>query len=102
ATTGRERSSEHPKLPTLDETLGGFEVYFWTALFVPAGTPSDIVDKLTAATHKVLERDAMKTSLKESGNTAMPLSAAETEGFIENEAAMWTDVIKKGELKAGK
>ncbi len=99
ATTGRERSPEHPDLPTLDETLGEFEVYFWTSLFVPADTPADIVETLTAATHKVLERDAMKAALKESGNTPKPLSAADTEAFIKGEAAMWTDVIKKSGLK---
>ncbi|NYT58613.1 hypothetical protein H0A65_06705 [Alcaligenaceae bacterium] len=38
-TTGRERSEEFPDLPTLNELLGNFEVYFWTSFFVPAGTP---------------------------------------------------------------
>jgi len=99
ATTGRERSSEFPGLPTLNELLGSFEVYFWTSLFVPAGTPAPIVERLAAATHEALQRDAMKATLKEGGNTAMPLSTPDTEAFIQDQAVMWRDVIASSGLQ---
>lgn len=99
ATTGKERSFEHPDLPTLDEKLKDFEVYFWTSLFVPANTPQEIVDKLEQAAHKVLKHDVMLTTLKEGGNSPMPMSAEDTKAFIEKEATMWKDVIRKADIK---
>lgn len=99
ATTGKERSEEFPDLPTLDEIFGEFEVYFWTSLFVPGGTPQPIVEALEAAAREALGKPEIQTAFKEGGNAAMPLPAKETAAFIEGEAAMWEDVIRKSGVK---
>ena len=49
AHTGRGRLAALPDVPAVAETLPGFEAYEWNGVFVPAGTPADIVDKLNAA-----------------------------------------------------
>src|SRR5690606_17697698 len=100
ATTGKERSDEYPDTPTLYEFIDGFEVYFWTALFVPKGTPSTIIEKLTALSHEVLNQEKVRSALQQGGNTAMPLSAKDTAAFIDNEAAMWKEVIEQSGVKA--
>jgi tripartite-type tricarboxylate transporter receptor subunit TctC len=48
ATIGAARSAAAPELPTIAETLPGFEVNNWIGLLAPAGTPPDIVKKLNA------------------------------------------------------
>jgi len=99
ATTGTERSPEFPELPTLEERLKDFQVYFWTALFAPAGTPPEIIKTLEEAVHNALQRDRLKKALAETGNIPTPLSGEETRAFIEGENSMWKEVIQKTGLK---
>ena len=99
ATTGKERSEEFPDTPTLYESIDGFEVYFWTSLFVPNGTPDAIVKQLTELTHQALGKEKVQLGFKQGGSIAMPMSSQETGTFIENEASMWEKVIEQSGMK---
>lgn len=99
ATTGKQRSEEYPDLPTLNEIFGEFEVYFWTSLFAPGGTPASVIAVLEAAAREALDKPEIQTAFREGGNEAVPLPAKETSAFIEGEAVMWDDVIRKSGVK---
>lgn len=99
AVTSSERSKFLPKIPTVAETLPGFEVYFWTGLFAPAGTPAPILETLNAAVKKALESDTMKSSLVRTGETGSYMPLADTKQFVNNESVMWAKVIKDGNIK---
>jgi tripartite-type tricarboxylate transporter receptor subunit TctC len=100
AVTSKEPNSFLPDLPTVNATLPGFEVYFWTALFAPANTPPAVVAKLNAAVRDALQSDAMKTGLEKAGETATYMSQEDTAKFIRDESAMWEKVIADGGIKA--
>ena len=56
AHTGRARLGTLPDLPALAETLAGFEAYEWNGVFVPAGTPAEIVRKLNGGLNATLRQ----------------------------------------------
>lgn len=100
AVTASERTPFLPDVPTVAETLPGFEVYFWTSLFAPANTPTTVLDTLNSAVQKVLASDEMKSNLKRAGETGNYLSRADTATFIQDESSRWEKVIKDGGIKA--
>ncbi len=94
--TTKERSPSAPDLPTLAESgLPGFDVSAWTGLFVPAGTPSAIIERLNAETRRIAgDRDYV--ALIQSMGTDVARSSPEAFGsFVRDDVARWTDVITR-------
>jgi tripartite-type tricarboxylate transporter receptor subunit TctC len=92
--TTRERSSLAPDIPSLAESgLPGFDVSAWTGLFVPAGTPNAIIDRLNAETRKIMG-DQQYVSLIHAMGTDVASSSPEAFGaFVRDDVARWTKVI---------
>jgi tripartite-type tricarboxylate transporter receptor subunit TctC len=94
----RERSPLMPDLPTAHEQgLTGFDSYFWSAIFVPKGTPEDVVKRLNAAIAATLDTPAVGERLKTVGTTAVPpdkRSPAYLKTFLNAEIAKWAAIIK--------
>lgn len=68
ATTGIKRDPRFPKLATVDEQgVKGFDVTWWQGVFAPAGTPPDVLDKLSAALRKAVESPGVKDAMFEAG-----------------------------------
>jgi tripartite-type tricarboxylate transporter receptor subunit TctC len=70
-----------PDVPTIGETVPGFEISSWVGVFAPAGTPPDIVAKLNAAMAKILKADAVRAKLANLGlvvQAGAPAELAET------------------------
>ncbi len=63
AVVEKDRYAAMPDIPTIAETVPGFAMSSWVAMFAPVGTPPDIVAKLNAAAAKILKTDAMKERL---------------------------------------
>ena len=59
--TTKERASSFPDLPTIAETVPGYETYTWNALFAPAGTPAEVVAQLNTAFNKALQSPDVKS-----------------------------------------
>ena len=101
AVTAKTRLEGAPDIPTVDEAgLEGFYQSNWHALYVPKGTPSDIVNKLNAAVNAVLAKPALAARFHELGGEPMPMSPAEFGKLVADETVKWAKVVKSAGLKA--
>ena len=97
--TTAARIAELPDVPTIGETVPGFEASGWTGVVAPKGLPNDIVDKLAAAIHELQADPAFRARLAEFGVTVLTLSPAEFGKFIVDETEKWGKVVKFAGLK---
>lgn len=90
------RTEAMPDVPTLNESgVKGFDAYTWFALYAPAGTPADIVQKLHAETAKVLNQPELKSRLASQGAEVALTTPAELAAFQAAETKKWTSVIHR-------
>jgi len=100
AMTGRTRSRTYPDIPTVAETLPGYESTLWYALLAPAGTPPAIVRRVHDETVKALKSPEMSEQLTAQGAEAVDDSPAELQQFLQAEIARWTKVIRAAKITA--
>lgn len=95
AMTGNQRFELMPDLPTVAEAgLKGFEVNNWYGIFLPTGTPKDIVTKLNAEVVKALAAPDVKKRLIEAGIVATSSSPEGFTAYVKAESSKWAKVIK--------
>jgi tripartite-type tricarboxylate transporter receptor subunit TctC len=95
AMTGNQRFELMPELPTVAEAgLKGFEVNNWYGIFLPTGTPKDIVTKLNAEVVKALAAPDVKKRLIEAGIVATSSSPEGFTAYVKAESTKWAKVIK--------
>ena len=94
ATIGTVRSAAAPELPTVAETLPGFDVNNWVGLLAPAGTPVDIVRKWNVDVNKIMQGADIKQRLLTEGARYTPNTPEEFGAFIKSEIAKWAPVVK--------
>jgi tripartite-type tricarboxylate transporter receptor subunit TctC len=95
AVTTPRRSPTAPDLPTIGETLPGYEATAWQGIFAPAGTPRPIVDRLAEAVKVILARPDVATQLAAVGAEPAPQSPEEFAAFTRAERAKWKAVVQK-------
>ncbi|MGA8611042.1 MAG: tripartite tricarboxylate transporter substrate binding protein [Xanthobacteraceae bacterium] len=94
AVTTKERSSSAPDIPTLAESgLPDFDVSAWTGLFVPAGTPRQVVDRLNAETRKIAAEKHYVDRIQSMGTNFATSSPEEFGAFVRDDIARWNKVI---------
>jgi tripartite-type tricarboxylate transporter receptor subunit TctC len=94
AVTSRERVASAPDIPTVGETLKGFEVVAWIGMMAPAGTPRPIVDKLAAEVKRILALPDVTANLDSVGAVAAATSPEEFGAFLKDEHGRWEGVIE--------
>jgi len=100
AVTDLKRSPMLPELPTLDEAgLKGYQIVGWNGLFVPAGTPQPIVNRLNAEVVKALALPDVKDRLATLGADAVGDTPQHFAVFIKAEIPKWAKVVKDAGLK---
>lgn len=92
-TTAR-RSPLLPEVPTILESLPGYEVALWNGLLAPANTPPDIIDRLNRATIEALRSPEVKAKLAEQGSEPVGNTPAEFKAFIESELVKWRRLVE--------
>jgi tripartite-type tricarboxylate transporter receptor subunit TctC len=104
AVTAPTRATLAPDIPTTDEAgLPGFYFSFWHALWVPKGTPKDIVAKLSDALMKALADPATQKRLIDIGQEAFPADQQTPEAlrkYQQAEIDKWWPIIKAANIKA--
>jgi tripartite-type tricarboxylate transporter receptor subunit TctC len=94
AVTTRDRVPLLADLPTMAESMPGFEVALWNGLFVPNGTPPAIVERLSALTQKVMAAPAVQKQVSEQGSTVVVSSPGEFKTFVGSEIEKWSGLVK--------
>jgi tripartite-type tricarboxylate transporter receptor subunit TctC len=94
AVTTPQRNASAPELPTIGETLPGYEATAWQGLFAPAGTPRPIVDRLAAEVKRILELPEVTASLHAVGAEPAPLAPEPFAAFARTERAKWKEVVR--------
>jgi tripartite-type tricarboxylate transporter receptor subunit TctC len=94
--TVKERSASAPDIPTLAESgLPDFDVSAWTGLFVPAGTPRDIIERLNAETVRIAGDKDYAAVIRSLGTDVASSSPEEFGKFVHDDVARWTEVIRR-------
>jgi tripartite-type tricarboxylate transporter receptor subunit TctC len=98
AVTTRKRSSAFPDLPTMDSIYPGFESDNWYAMFLPAGTPKEIVSKLNAEILKALKAPDLRDFITKEGGDLVGSSPEELAKYFQREVARYAKLIKAGNI----
>jgi tripartite-type tricarboxylate transporter receptor subunit TctC len=98
AVTSAARSAALPDVPTVAETIPGFEAVTWQGIGAPKNTPADIVAKLNAEINAALADPAIKARLAGLGSVPMPMSPVALQEFIVDETAKWAKVIREAHI----
>jgi len=93
AVTTKQKSALMPELPTMDETVKGFDITSWQGYFGPANMPKDIVAKLNAEIRKIVENPEIKAQLAERGMEAFSGPPEEFEAFLKDQLKVWEKLI---------
>jgi tripartite-type tricarboxylate transporter receptor subunit TctC len=100
AVTGKARSPVMPQIPTVAESgLAGYEVYEWNGVFVPAGTPAAVVDRLSKELAAVVRDPEVRARLEGMGAEVIGSNPAELDAFRRAEIAKWTQVAKTNKIE---
>ena len=96
-----KRHPELPDLPTISEQgVPGYVTTIWIAFFLPAKTPSSIVDKMNQDLRGILQRSEVKERFAKLGMQASPSTSHDLDILLKQELALWTKVVKEGNIKA--
>ena len=94
AVAGLKRSAVMPDLPTIAETLPGFEVTTWNGLMAPAATPKEIVARLNAEVVKLLKAPATMKRMTELGLDTIASTPEQFADHLRRETDKWAKVVK--------
>jgi tripartite-type tricarboxylate transporter receptor subunit TctC len=98
--TGTKRSSMAPELPTIAETLPGFEITTWYGVLAPSGTPPAIIARLNAEMTKASQLPDVKKKMAEMGLDVQMSSPEAFGALIKAEMTKWAEVIRLTNVKA--
>lgn len=93
AVTTPERVPRLPDVPTVAESLPGYELVLWNALFAPARTPGPIVERVAAAARKVLADPAVRRTFADQGSKVVASTPAEFQRFVSAEIDKWGELV---------
>ena len=98
-TGGTRRSPALPDIPPIADTLPGYELVTWYAIFAPAGTPAAIITRLNTETAKVLRDPDIIKRFGEQGLEPTVMTPAELKRYSENDVSRWTRLIKAANIR---
>ncbi len=99
AVTGATRDPSMPDLPSISETLPGFDVKNWIGLFAPVGTAPAIVKKLHDEVSKIMQQTAVQKKLESEGAKFYAMTPEAFGAFQKKESARWGKIIKSAGIK---
>lgn len=94
ATSGVKRNPLTPDLPTIGETVPGYESTIWIGLMAPKGTPKEVVTFLNTSINKILERSDVKEAWLKQGAIPMVKTPEEFDAYLRQDIEKWAHVLK--------
>lgn len=101
AHTGRGRLKSLPDVPPVSDTLPGFEAYEWNGVFVPHGTPKEVVTGLNEAINKAIMDPDVKNRFEQLNIETRPTTPDEFRAFVAQQMERWSKVVKEANIKLG-
>jgi tripartite-type tricarboxylate transporter receptor subunit TctC len=98
-TGGTKRSAAIPNVPTIAETVPGFELVTWYGVFAPARTPEAIIRRLNAEIGKVLADPESRDRMTAQGLEPTPMTPAEVRRYTLEETKRWARLIKAAAIQ---
>jgi tripartite-type tricarboxylate transporter receptor subunit TctC len=95
AVTGKQRLPQLPDVPTVAETMPGFENTGWFGLMAPAATPQEVLDKVYRDTAKILDSTEMRARFYVLGMVPVGNTPAQFSEAIREESARWAKVVRE-------
>ena len=100
AALGKSRIEFLPDVPTIGETVAGYEANSWCGLGVPKGTPPEIVERINREINAGLADPAIKARLAQIATTPIHYTPAQFGGYVASEVEKWGKVVKSVGIKA--
>jgi tripartite-type tricarboxylate transporter receptor subunit TctC len=100
AVVEKSRYAAMPDVPTIGETVPGFEMSSWLGFFAPAGTPAPLMTRINEAMVKVLTTDAVKEKLATLGLAVAPSTPAELAAVVREGLAVRGELVKAANIQA--
>jgi tripartite-type tricarboxylate transporter receptor subunit TctC len=100
AVTGPKRSPVFPDLPTVAETMPGFEAVLHYGIVAPAGTPKPIIEKLNAALREAVLAPETRKRMAADGTEPLASTPEEYAADIDKEEKKWSEIVKRSGAKA--
>ena len=97
--TSKKRIAGLEQFPTVDDTVPGFEMWAWTAAYVPAGTPRPIVDRLNGLVREAVASEAYRTLTRTTYGVPFSGSPEELAAFQDSETRKWGDIVEVAGMK---
>jgi tripartite-type tricarboxylate transporter receptor subunit TctC len=94
ATTGLTRNPLTPDLPTVAETVPGYEATIWLGVMAPKGTPKEVITFLNSSINKVIELPAVKEVWAKQGAVPLVKTPAEFDAYLRKDIEKWAEVVK--------
>jgi len=94
ATTGSTRNPLTPDLPTVAETVPGYEATIWLGVMAPKNTPKDVISYLNAAINKVINRADVKEAWLKQGAIPLVKTPEEFDAYLRKDIEKWAEVVK--------
>lgn len=94
AVTTANREASLPNVPTVGETVPGYEASAWFGVSAPKGTPRDVIEKLNVAINQLLVDPKIQKRLSDLGGTPIPGTPEDFGKLISNETQKWEKVVK--------
>jgi len=94
ATTGSTRNPLTPDLPTVAETVPGYEATIWLGVMAPKNTPKDVIGYLNAAINKVINRADVKEAWLKQGAIPLVKTPEEFDAYLRKDIEKWAEVVK--------
>ena len=99
ATTGAKRLALLPNVPTVSESVPGYEAGNWHALFAPGGTPREIVARLQAEVARALANAEVRSKLVEGGADPVGSTPDDFSIYFKSELAKWAQTVKTARIQ---
>ncbi|HUW36203.1 MAG TPA: tripartite tricarboxylate transporter substrate binding protein [Rhodocyclaceae bacterium] len=99
AVSGAHRDPSAPNIPTMAETLPGFDVHSMFGIVVPRATPRDVVHKISADLEKVLQMPDLRARMASIGMTPVGTTPEQFDAYIRSEIVKWAAVVKSSGAK---
>jgi tripartite-type tricarboxylate transporter receptor subunit TctC len=93
-TTGSKRSPLTPNLPTIAETVPGYEATIWIGVMAPKGTSKDVIAFLNKSINEVIDKPEVKANWLKQGAVPMMMTPDDFDAFLKKDIEKWAAVVK--------